>query len=52
MNEITISNKRYKELLAAEAHLNHLHAQGVDNWEWYSHPDEKCDICGKKEEYE
>lgn len=31
-------SKRIKQLLEAEAHLDHLKANGVDNWEGYSHP--------------
>lgn len=34
--DVTISQKRYKELLEAEKELSALHAGGVDNWEWYS----------------
>lgn len=37
---VTISKARYKELVDAERLLNHLEANGVDNWEWYSHPDD------------
>lgn len=32
---ITISVKRYNELVEAEAFLNRLFAAGVDNWEGY-----------------
>lgn len=33
---MTISLKRYRELLDSEKKLNALEAGGVDNWEWYS----------------
>lgn len=33
---ITISKKRYYELLEAEDRLECLEAGGVDNWDWYS----------------
>jgi len=32
---ITITTKRFIELLEAERVLNALYAGGVDNWEWY-----------------
>jgi hypothetical protein len=35
MNEITITQERYQELLDAENFLDRLHAAGVDNWEGY-----------------
>lgn len=37
MNEemITISKKRYDELVDQEEMLEALQAGGVDNWEWY-----------------
>lgn len=40
---ITISKKRYKELLRTEKELAALEAGGVDNWEWYS---EALDAAG------
>lgn len=33
---MTISLKRYKELLDSEKKLHALEAGGVDNWQWYS----------------
>lgn len=33
--EITITKKRYRELLDCELQLNCLHNGGVDNWDWY-----------------
>lgn len=36
MNEITISQNRYRELLISELKLQMLEAGGVDNWEGYS----------------
>ena len=40
---INISVERYLKLLNDERTLKHLHAGGVDNWEWYSEslPDEE-----------
>lgn len=35
---VTISRKRYDELVVAQQMLNHLYAMGVDNWEGYSSP--------------
>lgn len=35
---ITITEKRYNELLRKEQELDHLHALGVDNWEGYQLP--------------
>ncbi len=32
---ITISRKKYSELLEARRTLNKLYAAGVENWEWY-----------------
>ncbi len=32
---MTITKKRYIELMRAEEVLNRLEAGGVDNWEWY-----------------
>ena len=34
---ITITLKRYKELVEAENQLQHLQAKGVDNWEGYTY---------------
>lgn len=36
ITEVTISSKRFQELIEAEEELLALHAGGVDNWEWYS----------------
>lgn len=33
--DVTISQKRYKELLEAERFLSALEANGVDNWDGY-----------------
>ena len=33
---ITISTKKYNELVQAQRELLALEAGGVDNWEWYS----------------
>lgn len=35
MNNYIISEKRLKELLAAELELRQLEWGGVDNWTWY-----------------
>ena len=32
---VTISRKRYDQLIRATAELNALHNGGVDNWDWY-----------------
>ena len=36
---VTIPKWQYDELLWSEAVLEHLYAEGVDNWERYSVPD-------------
>lgn len=38
---ITITEKRYNELMRKEQELDHLHALGVDNWEGYQLPFEE-----------
>ena len=44
MNEmITVSRKEYDQLIEDSIFLEHLHANGVDNWEGYSRPDEDED---------
>lgn len=40
VEKITITKKRYLTLLESEKLLSHLEANGVDNWEGYSHPDD------------
>jgi len=37
---VTISKKEYEDLKKAEAHLDYLHEQGVDNWGGYGYPEE------------
>lgn len=51
-DNITISKKRYKQLLESERFLYALEAAGVDNWEGYSlaceeDDDDLCPDCGK-----
>jgi hypothetical protein len=41
IEEITISLRRYNQLLEDSKLLAHLEANGVDNWEGYSCPDEE-----------
>jgi len=41
MNEmITVSRKEYDQLIEDSIFLEHLHANGVDNWEGYTRPDD------------
>ena len=44
MNEmITVSRKEYDQLIEDSIFLEHLHANGVDNWEGYSRPDDESE---------
>ena len=46
-DQITLSVKRYNELIHAEKILAALRAAGVDNWEWY---DEALSELSEEEE--
>lgn len=44
MNEmITVSRKEYDQLIEDSIFLEHLHANGVNNWEGYTRPDDDED---------
>lgn len=41
--QVTISKAEYDNLIQDQKFLRHLEANGVDNWEGYSHPDNEED---------
>ena len=49
---ITITKKKYKELLDSELKLNCLENAGVDNWEWYDDAMERYHNNKEDAEYE
>jgi hypothetical protein len=56
-DKVTISGKRFRELLACEDKLLRLEAGGVDNWHgygWAMRHDEDCDcpVCEEDREDE
>jgi hypothetical protein len=40
---VTILRSEYDHLIEDSQFLKHLHANGVDNWEGYTHPDDDED---------
>jgi hypothetical protein len=37
---VTITKEEYDQLVKDQRLLNHLIQNGVDNWEWFSYPEE------------
>ena len=49
---VTISLRRYNELIEYEKELNALWAGGVDNWEWYHESLKQAGLTGDEDDWE